>query len=67
VNDNGPGIAEEVRSHLFEPFLTTKQNGTGLGLYLVGRHVGELGGSIRCESSPERGTSFTVKLPYQKS
>jgi len=67
VNDNGPGIAEEVRSHLFEPFLTTKQNGTGLGLYVVGRHVGELGGSIRCESGPGRGTSFTVKLPYQKS
>src|SRR5262249_22712064 len=64
VSDSGPGIPEEVREGRFEPFWTTKETGTGLGLYVVGRRVGELGGAIRCDSSPERGTSFTVKLPY---
>jgi signal transduction histidine kinase len=64
VHDSGPGIPPEMRDHLFEPFLTTKQTGTGLGLYLVGRRVGELGGVIRCHGGPEQGTSFTVKLPY---
>jgi signal transduction histidine kinase len=64
VRDSGPGIPPEVRAHLFEPFLTTKQTGTGLGLYMVGRRVGELGGIIRCDSTPGHGTAFTVTLPY---
>jgi signal transduction histidine kinase len=67
VRDSGPGMPPEVREHLFEPFLTTKQTGTGLGLYLVGRRVGELGGVIRCDSSAGQGTSFLVKLPYEQS
>jgi signal transduction histidine kinase len=61
VRDSGPGISPEVREHLFEPFLTTKPAGTGLGLYIVGRRVSELGGEIQCASGPE-GTSFLVKL-----
>lgn len=64
VRDNGPGIPEEIRRRLFEPFLTTKQTGTGLGLYIVGRRVNELGGVIQCEGGV--GTSFTVKLPYDE-
>jgi len=64
VSDSGTGMPEEVRAHLFEPFLTTKQAGTGLGLYLVGKRVGELGGVIRCDRSTEQGTCFTVRLPY---
>jgi signal transduction histidine kinase len=65
VRDSGPGIPPEMRERLFEPFLTTKQTGTGLGLYLVGRRIGELGGVIGCESEVGQGTSFTVKLPYE--
>jgi signal transduction histidine kinase len=65
VRDSGPGIADDVRGRLFEPFLTTKATGTGLGLYVVGRRVNELGGVIICDSGPARGTSFTVKLPSQ--
>ena len=66
VCDNGPGIPEELRVRLFEPFLTTKQTGTGLGLYIVGRRVGELGGIIRCDGGLDQGTSFTVKLPCEE-
>ena len=63
VRDDGPGLPAEVRAGLFEPFLTTKEGGTGLGLYVVGRRVRELGGDIACASSPETGTTFTVRLP----
>jgi two-component system sensor histidine kinase HydH len=63
VSDNGPGMAEEVRQRLFEPFFTTKQNGNGLGLYAVARHVGTLGGRIQCDSSLGHGTCFTIQLP----
>jgi signal transduction histidine kinase len=62
VRDNGPGIPAEVRGRLFEPFLTTKANGTGLGLYAVGRHVRQLGGTIACTSAGGE-TVFTVRLP----
>jgi signal transduction histidine kinase len=63
VRDSGPGLAAEVRARLFEPFVTTKASGTGLGLYVVSRRVREAGGRIRCDSGPEGGTSFVVELP----
>jgi signal transduction histidine kinase len=62
VRDNGPGIDAGVKERLFEPFVTTKPAGTGLGLYVVERRVRELGGQIACESQPG-ATSFTVKIP----
>ncbi|RFD20360.1 PAS domain-containing protein [Komagataeibacter melaceti] len=52
VRDNGPGIAENIRPHLFEPFLTTKPTGSGLGLALAGKIVGDHGGVIEVESQP---------------
>jgi signal transduction histidine kinase len=61
--DNGPGIPPEVQDRMFEPFVSTKPLGTGLGLYTINRRVQECGGDICCESGPERGTCFTVKLP----
>lgn len=67
VRDDGPGIAAEIQDRLFEPFATTKADGTGLGLYIVGRHVRELGGEIHCETTAGAGTEFTLKLPCGES
>jgi signal transduction histidine kinase len=63
VHDSGPGIPPEVQDRIFEPLVTTKESGTGLGLYVVGRRVQELGGEIHCRSVPGEGTRFTVIFP----
>lgn len=65
VRDSGPGMPEDVRARLFEPFLTTKDSGTGLGLYVVARRISEIGGRIHCDSAPDRGTCFTLQFPYE--
>ncbi len=62
VRDNGPGVPSEILPHLFDPFVTTKPNGTGLGLALVAKIIGDHGGVIECESQPRR-TTFRVLLP----
>ncbi|CAI9401510.1 Sensory histidine kinase/phosphatase NtrB [Pleomorphomonas sp. T1.2MG-36] len=62
VRDNGPGVPEEIQGHMFDPFVTTKTNGTGLGLALVAKIVGDHGGVIECESQPRR-TTFRLLLP----
>jgi two-component system nitrogen regulation sensor histidine kinase GlnL len=62
VVDNGAGIPEDLRQHLFDPFVTTKRNGTGLGLALVAKIIGEHGGVIEFDSQPRR-TQFRVMLP----
>ncbi len=62
--DNGPGVPEDQRSAIFEPFLSTKgHGGTGLGLAVARKIVGELGGSIRLTSPREGGAVFEVALP----
>jgi len=62
VTDNGVGIPEDLRPHLFDPFVTTKRNGTGLGLALVAKVIGDHGGVIEFDSQPRR-TVFRVFLP----
>jgi signal transduction histidine kinase len=67
IEDSGPGIAEEAREKLLQPFFTTKTQGTGLGLAIVARRVAECGGQLEWESpvSDGRGTRFEVKLPME--
>jgi two-component system nitrogen regulation sensor histidine kinase GlnL len=62
VTDNGGGIPEDLRPYLFEPFVTTKRDGTGLGLALVAKVIGDHGGVIEFDSQPRR-TVFRVFLP----
>ncbi|TKT79359.1 nitrogen regulation protein NR(II) [Aquamicrobium sp. LC103] len=62
VHDNGPGVPNDILPILFDPFITTKPNGSGLGLALVAKIVGEHGGVIECDSSA-RGTVFRILMP----
>jgi len=65
VQDNGPGIPEELRPHLFDPFVTTKPGGRGLGLALVAKVVSDHGGVIECDSEQGR-TLFRLLLPLYR-
>lgn len=65
IIDNGSGIPEDIRDHLFDPFITTKQGGSGLGLALVAKLVGDHGGAIEVDSRSGR-TCFNVMLPMMK-
>jgi PAS domain S-box-containing protein len=65
VTDNGPGVPDEVLPKLFKPFFTTKTRGTGLGLTIVRKFVGILGGRIEVETGRGRGSTFTVVLNHR--
>src|SRR6204780_4913831 len=62
VRDNGPGVPDELMPHLLGPFVTTNPTGSGLGLALVAKIVGDHGGIIECESQPRR-TTFRILMP----
>ncbi len=63
VRDNGPGIPEEQRQRIFEPFFSTKFTGTGLGLAIARSLVEQHGGTLEVESTVGQGSSFLVLLP----
>jgi signal transduction histidine kinase len=63
VSDTGSGMTEEQLSRLFQPFFTTKDKGTGLGLMIVQRILRDHGGRIDVDSAPGKGTTFRVRLP----
>ena len=64
IEDNGPGVPDHLKEHMFDPFVTTKPYGTGLGLALVAKIINDHGGIIECDSEPAR-TVFRVLLPMQ--
>jgi len=68
VDDDGPGISEDIRGKIFQPYFTTKPTGTGLGLSIVARRVAEIGGTLECESPLRNGagTRFRLTLPVAK-
>ena len=63
IADSGEGMSPERLAHLFEPYSTSKENGTGLGLMITRRIVVDHGGTIDVESEIGRGTTFTIRLP----
>lgn len=63
VIDSGQGIAEKNRERIFDLFFSTKPGGSGLGLPTVRKIIEAHGGRIECESEPNRGTRFRIKLP----
>jgi signal transduction histidine kinase len=67
IRDTGPGIAPDVGKRLFEQFFTTKPQGTGLGLYISRQIIEGHGGTLRWESAPGAGTTFTASLPIKRA
>jgi two-component system nitrogen regulation sensor histidine kinase GlnL len=65
VRDNGPGLSDGVRQSLFEPFVTSKPKGQGLGLAIVAKIISDHGGTVECESEPRR-TVFRARLPMYR-
>jgi signal transduction histidine kinase len=66
VTDTGPGIDPEILPHIFEPFITNKENGTGLGLTITGDIIRRHNGEIQAENNPGGGATFRVWLPKDK-
>jgi signal transduction histidine kinase len=65
IADNGPGVGDEQKRRLFEPFYSTKETGTGLGLAIVDRIARAHGGSVSVDNCPEGGAAFTLQFPRQ--
>ena len=62
ISDNGPGIPPDVLEHIFDPFYTTKENGSGLGLSIAHTIIREHQGRLEVNSKPGQGTTFRIVL-----
>ena len=67
IEDDGPGMPDDVRERIFTPFFTTKPRGSGLGLPVVHRAIEAHRGVVLVDSSPGSGTRFTIILPRTQS
>jgi len=65
VRDTGGGIAPDVLARIFEPFFSTKEEGTGIGLYVTQRIIESHRGTITCASEVGKGTTFRIELPVR--
>ena len=66
IDDDGPGVADDVREHLFEPFFTTRSDGNGLGLATCQQLMRQNGGSIGVDVAPTGGARFVVRVPRER-
>ena len=64
ICDNGPGISESMHKKIFQPFFSSKEEGSGLGLSIAKRIIDEHGGKITFESEVNTGTTFIIQLPF---
>jgi two-component system nitrogen regulation sensor histidine kinase NtrY len=64
VRDNGPGIQDEVKLRMFEPYFSTKKSGTGLGLAIASTIISEHNGTIKVIDNTPQGAIFIVELPF---
>jgi signal transduction histidine kinase len=67
LSDNGPGIPESIQNRVFQPFFTTKEQGTGLGLCIAARIIEQHGGSLDLQSKEGEGATFIISLPIKES
>jgi len=67
IRDSGPGIPDDVLPLLFKPFFTTRTRGTGLGLTIVRKFIGLMGGTVEVETGAGKGTTFRLRLPHAAS
>jgi signal transduction histidine kinase len=65
--DTGPGVPEELREEIFNPFVTTKKTGVGLGLSIVSKIIDGHHGTIRVENAPDGGAVFTILFPLDEA
>jgi signal transduction histidine kinase len=67
VSDDGPGVPDVYLERIFEPFFSTKEEGSGYGLHLASEVLEEQGGRLTVRNNPEGGACFTIWLPAQAS
>jgi len=63
ISDTGEGIDEDIIPHIFDPFYSTKEGGVGLGLSISAQIIEQMGGKIACKNNPDKGVTFTFRLP----
>ena len=67
IQDSGPGVPPEMKEQIFNPFVTTKKTGVGLGLAIVSKIVDAHGGALKLVQAAEKGACFCVVLPVEES
>ncbi|MPN60317.1 Sensor histidine kinase RcsC [bioreactor metagenome] len=66
ISDTGIGIDNKIKTKIYDPFFTTKENGTGLGLWIANKQMKKLNGYLYCEKRINDGTNFIIVLPIKQ-